>query len=556
MPRDIPLLDHCERRRKAMDRGRKSWEPDWRELSRYIYPSRGAFYTQPNQGNRGSQKTQNILDVTPVKARRTLTAGLMGGLTSPARAWFRLTVPDRDTAELATVREWFDDCADRMRMVFNGSNVYNILPLIYDEISVFGTGCAVMVFDREDVVRLIQLTIGEYWLATDYRGKVDTLCRRFMKTYSQIEAEWPKNGDATIAAKAKSSTECDSEIAIIHMIEPNLDYDSTRADFKGKKYRSVYYKDGASSGEIIHVSGFDEWNVLAPRWSVVGNDVWGRGPGHEALPDVKSLTVFTKRLHAAIDKHVNPPMGAHISLRGQPSSVLPGALNYFATNEKGAGMWPLMQTQPGSIEQVRIQIADTRRSIESIFFADMFLMISQMEGVQPRNTMEISVRKEEKMLMLGPVLEGLHDELLNPLIQWTFTMMEQHRLFKEPPEELHGYPLEVELISVLAQAQKAADLGAIERVAGFVGSLASTNPEILDKFDGDQAVDLYNEGLGGPTSIVVADDVVQKKRVARQQAQAQQTALASAGALAQGAKTMSETQTGAGRNALESVLGI
>lgn len=556
MPHDIALLEHCERRRKAMDRGRKSWEPDWRELTRYIHPGRGAFYIQPNQGNRGTQKNQNILDVTPIKARRTLTAGLMGGLTSPARPWFRLTVPDHETAELAAVRAWFDDCADRMRMVFNSSNLYNVLPLVYDEVAVFGTACAVMVFDREDVIRLIPMTIGEYWIASNYRGRVDTLCRRFMKSYRQINEEWPKHGDTAIETKAKSSTEGDSEIAIIHLIEPNKDYDASRADAKGKKYRSVYYKDGASAGEILHESGFDEWNVLAPRWSTVGNDVWGRGPGHEALPDVKSLTVFTKRLHNAIDKHVNPPMGAHISLRGQPSSVLPGALNFFATNEKGAGMWPLMQTQPGSIEQIRIQIADTRRSIESIFFADMFLMISQMEGVQPRNTMEISVRKEEKMLMLGPVLEGLHDELLNPLIQWTFTVMQQHNLFKEPPEELHGYPLEVELISVLAQAQKAADLGAIERVAGFVGSLASTNPEILDKFDGDQAVDLYNEGLGGPTSIVVADDVVQKKRAARAQQQAQQAALANAGTLAQGAKTMSETEVGAGRNALQAITGL
>lgn len=556
MPRNIALHEHCQRRIYGMHSHRLSWEGGWREIARFISPGRGAFREQPNMANRGLQKNQSVLDVTPIKARRTLTAGLMGGLTSPARPWFRLTVADRTTAELTAVRAWFDDCADRMRMVFNGSNLYNVLPLIYDEVGGFGTGCAIMVFDREDVIRLIPLTIGEYWLAIDYRGKVDTLGRRFMKTYAQIEKEWPNHGDATITAKAKSSTECDQQIALIHLIEPNGDYDKSRADAGGKKWRSVYYKDGATAGELIHVGGYDEWNVLSPRWSTVGNDAWGRGCGHEALPDTKSLMVFTKRLHNAIDKHVNPPMGAHISLRGQPSSVLPGAQNYFATNEKGAGMWPLYQTQPGSIEQVRIQIADTRRSIESIFFADLFLMISQMEGIQPRNTMEISVRKEEKMLMLGPVLEGLHDELLNPLIQWTFTTMQIHNLFKEPPEELQGYPLEVELISVLAQAQKAADLGAIERVAGFVGSLASTNPEILDKFDGDQAVDLYNEGLGGPTSIVVADDVVQKKRAQRAQQQAQQTALATAGALAQGAKTMSETEVGAGRSALQAITGL
>jgi hypothetical protein len=33
-------------------------------------------------------------------------------------------------------------------------------------------------------------------------------------------------------------------------------------------------------------------------------------------------------------------------------------------------------------------------------------MISQMDGVQPRNQLEIMARKEEKLMMLGPVLEA------------------------------------------------------------------------------------------------------------------------------------------------------
>ncbi|OYZ18816.1 MAG: hypothetical protein B7Y31_15150, partial [Novosphingobium sp. 16-62-11] len=35
-----------------------------------------------------------------------------------------------------------------------------------------------------------------------------------------------------------------------------------------------------------------------------------------------------------------------------------------------------------------------------------------------------------------------------------------------------GYPLDVELISILAQAQKAADLGSVERLWAFAGNIA------------------------------------------------------------------------------------
>ena len=94
---------------------------------------------------------------------------------------------------------------------------------------------------------------------------------------------------------------------------------------------------------------------------------------------MKSLQILKKREHNAVDKHVNPPMGAHVSLRGSASSVLPGAINYFTTQERGAGMWPLYQTAPGAIDAVERLVARTQGFIKSAFFADLFLMISDME---------------------------------------------------------------------------------------------------------------------------------------------------------------------------------
>ncbi len=557
MPTNATLREHCEARVKVLQRQRQSWEPAWRDLSRFIDPKRGQFFTQPNSGDRGRQNNGSILDPTALHAKRALVAGLMSGVTSPARPWFRLTVPDRRVAQLANVKAWFDDAAERMRMVFAAGNLYSALPIVYDELGQFGVGCAILEFDREDVIRLYTQSTGEYWLGIDGRGRVNTFARRFMKSYRQIEELWPNHGVEEISEKAKSDTEADTEIVLFHLIEPNTAYEKGRLDSAGKKFRSIVWREGSKRpGELVHRSGYNRFPVLAPRWAPIGNDAYSRSPGHDALPDVKSLQVFTKRLHNAVDKHVNPPMGAHISLRGTPSSVLPGATNYFTSAEKGSGMWPLYQTQPGSIEQVRAQIADSRQSIDRAFFADLFLMISQMEGVQPRNQLEISTRREEKMQMLGPVLENLHDDLLQPLVQQTFDIMFENRLFLEPPEELQGYPLDVELISILAQAQKAADLGSMERVFQFAGGLAGVRPDVLDKLDFDEAIDVYGDKLGAPSAIIVSDDQVAKMRQARAQQQAQEKAIATATVAADGAKTLSETDVGGGRNALQAVLGL
>lgn len=555
MPKNFELMEHCKARRGVLERQRQSWEPEWRDLSRFVNPHRGQFFRQPNQGDRGRQTNQSVLDPTAMFALRTMVAGFMGGLTSPARPWFRLTVPDKAVAQVADVRTWLDDCADRMRMVFNAGNTYQVLPILYEELGQFGSGAAIVEFDREDVVRLYQTSAGEYWLGIDARGKVDTFYRTFNYSHRQIVQRWGKEARPDSWAK-RNTADYDTEIRICHMLEPNRDYDSERLDSAGKPFRSVYWADGAVDGEYVALAGYSGWPVLSPRWKPIGNDAWSKGPGHDGLPDTKSLQVFTKRLHNGIDKHMNPPMGAHISLKGSPSSVLPGSINYFTTAEKGAGMWPLYQPEPASINEVRVQIADTRQTINKAFFADIFLMISDMEGVQPRNQLELQLRKEEKMLMLGPVLESLHDELLQPLISRTFDIMFKERLFLPPPREMQGLPLDIELISVLAQAQKAASLGSIERTFAFAGSIAGAKPEVLDKLDADAAIDRYAEDIGAPAGIIVSDEAVQKVRAARAQQQAQQQAIATGTAVAEGAKTLSETETGGGRNALQSILGI
>lgn len=553
--KDAALLEHCKDRAHVLKEKRLSWEPEWRDLSRFVNPNRGQLFNKSGeQRNRGVQKNQSVLDPTALFALRTFVAGFEGGVSSPARPWFRFTVPNQEVAGLAAVRLWLDICADRMATVFNSGNVYSVLPMIYEELAQFGVGAAILENDFEDVVRLYQMTAGEFWLAIDNRGAVDTLKRDFMYSHRQIVQHWGEDA-WPISTRKKGTNEYDHEIRIYHLLEPNVDFDADRLDAKGKKFRSCYWADGGNAGELIAVSGYSRWPVLAPRWKPLGNDAYSRGPGHDGLPDTKSLQVFTKRLHNTVDKHANPPMGAHVSLRGSANSVLPGAMNYFTTADKGSGMWPLYQTNPAAIDAVRNQIIDTRQTINRAFYADIFLMIDQMEGVQPRNQLEMHMRKEEKMMMLGPVLRSVHDELLQPLISGTFDRMFETRLFPPPPQELHGIPLNIELISVLAQAQKAAALGAIERTFAFAGSIAGARPDILDNLDADKALDIYADSVGAPAAIIVGDDQVKAIRAARAKQQADAQAAQRTQQLVEGAKTLSETEVGGGRNALQAVTG-
>jgi len=288
---------------------------------------------------------------------------------------------------------------------------------------------------------------------------------------------------------------------------------------------------------------------------VLADDPYGTGCGHAADSDVKSLQILGGRRHNAVDKHVNPPMAFPAELKNQASGTTPGFVNYFAGNLAEKVGRPLYQTNPAVIAPLRDLIMDERQIIEKCYFADLFLMISQMDGIQPRNQLEIIARREEKLMMLGPVLESLHGDLLKPLIGWAFAEMVRHGLFAPRPRELEGWPLEVELISMLAQAQGAARVQSIERSVGFVGSLVGAFPQAGDKLDVYDAIDKHADAIGTPAGVIRPTDDAEKIAAQRAQQAAAAQAMQTGSALAQGAKTLSEAQVG-DRNGLEAVMGV
>ena len=157
--------------------------------------------------------------------------------------------------------------------------------------------------------------------------------------------------------------------------------------------------------------------------------------------------------------------------------------------------------------------------------------------------------------MLGPVLERLHNELLNPMVDITFTHMIDQGVVPPPPEELQGMDLNVEFVSMLAQAQRAIGTNAVDRFVGNLGAIAQVKPDVLDKFDADTWVDAYSVMLGVDPNMIVADKQVAMIRNARAQAQAAQAQAAAMQQNSQTVKNMAQSPTGEA-NALTDVTNM
>ena len=125
---------HLDILKNQLDSERSSFISHWRDISDYILPRRSRFSI--TEANRGEKKNQKIIDSTATLAARTLRSGMMAGITSPARPWFRLTTPDPDLAEFGAVKKWLDDVQRIMATSYLKSNLYNILPVMYGDLGV------------------------------------------------------------------------------------------------------------------------------------------------------------------------------------------------------------------------------------------------------------------------------------------------------------------------------------------------------------------------------------------------------------------------------------
>lgn len=535
----------AESKRKRFDRRlaeltteRSSFIRHWQDLSDYILPRQARFTVTDR--NRGDRKNSKIIDNTATLAVRTLSSGMMSGITSPARPWFQLRTPDPALNEFTPVKLWLDLVKARMQEVFLRSNLYTTLPITYGDLGVFGTHAFAVLEDDEDVVRCYPFPVGSYAIGASHRGNVDSVYREYQMTVRQLVGQFGIDKVSTSVKNLYERGNGEAWIDVVHAVEPNDEYDERKAQSRYKRFRSVYYEKGAEGESLLRESGFDEFPVMAPRWSLTGEDIYGHSPGMDALGDIKALQLEQKRKMQAIDKMVNPPMVAPSALRNQRASLLPGDVTYVDTQSGQAGFAPAYEINP-RINELMLDINENQGRIRRAFFEDLFLMIAndQRSNITAR---EIQERHEEKLLMLGPVLERLNDELLDPLIDRTFNIMMRMDLLPPPPKELQGMDLSVEYISVMAQAMKLTGITGIERFVAFAGQVAQAKPDVLDKIDFDQTLDEYASMVGTPPSIVKDDDTVAKirKQRADQEAAMQQAAMAQQ--TAQTAKTLADTQ--------------
>lgn len=554
----VQLQRSCSLQLNAMKTARLSWQIHWAAVADMYLPRRYKWLVTPNLTNRGSPINSQIVDETGVVAARTLASGMMSGLTSPTRPWFRLGLHGLDEVPYGPTKLWLAEVERRMMLVFSQSNFYTSLATLYHDLGVFGSASALLYEDDVDIIRCFNPCLGEFYFGVDAALRVSTHGREFTWTIQQTVAQFGlENCSAQVQDRYKQGgAALSQEVLLGHVIEKNTELyaESVSLGYPVPKvfpWRECYYEVGKGDESYLSCKGFYEKPFLSARWDTVSNDPYGRSPGMDALPATRQLQIEQRRKAEAIDKIVRPPMNASVNMRNEPVSILPGAVNYVA-DLANSGFKPAYQIDP-RINEMTQDIAEVQARIKSVFFVDLFMMISELNTV--RTATEIDARREEKLVQLGPVIERFENEVLDPAIDRVFGIMARRGLLPPAPPEIAGAEINVQYVSMLAEAQRAAATASIERLMSFAGNLVGVFPQIVDNVDEDAAIDEYANLLNTTPKIIRATkDVMAIRAEKAKQQQAQQLAEVAPGT-AQAAKTLSETQVGGGQSALGMMMG-
>lgn len=513
------------RRREELRTLSSTWRAHWREIAKYLSPRRARF--EPIDYNRaGSKMNQGIVNNTGTRAKRILASGMMAGITSPARPWFRLRTREFALNQIKRVKMWLEEVERIILESFARSNIYNGLALVYDDLASYGTSALIIEEHPSDVMRAHVPPLGSYFLSVNESYKVNTFYRTTTMSVEQLVNRFGYENVSMTTQMAYDRKSFDERRETLQVIEPNDEIMHDVMDFRGMPWRSVWIETGVGAGKvapggpsgsgptnqvILGESGFNEWPVPAPRWAVTGEDAYGHSPGMEGLGDIRALQHMERRRAQALDKIVTPPMVGPALLQKTRVSLLSGDVTYANMPASGQRFEPAYLVDP-KIVLLENELRRHEDRINSTFFADLFLMLATSGLRQPITAREVEERHEEKMLQLGPVLERLQDELLDPLIDRAFGILMRRGMLPDPPEELQGEDARPEYISILAQAQKMLAIVGVERLTSFAMQMSEVWPEARDKIKPDRVIDEAAELLGSNPDLVRSDQEVEELR--------------------------------------------
>lgn len=548
----------------------------WLDAGRWAAPHRIKWMEAQGMAE-GMRNNAHIVDATHILALRSFVAGFLEGNTSASRPWVRFATSNEDLNDRPEVHQWLQRYTNRCMEVLSSSNFYYAAGQFYYDYGVFNTG-AHYIQERKIGPFYHTLIPGSYYLLNNGINEAVTMVREMSLTVKAIVEQYGrKDADGQIdwtnisdhVRRMYDQGNYTTQWTIVEVCTRNDDFDPTQA-VKGfnQPWLCVTYELGGTGGQNyqyatefsdlfadpkqaatwLQAYGSRRKPFIAGKSDSGANFEYGEtGPTLNALGLIKSLNKKAIAKDQAIEQMLRPPLQGPANLR---KSYITTAANSFVPVDatsyaqgKGAALRSIFEVNP-AIPALVNDVEDLRGQVNKLYFADYLLYLTQ--NPKTRTAEETKAVVQEQQLVIGPNLQSLNQTYNIPVIEH----IADYVLFDDPymkqfpiPAALQGQFLRPEFISVFAQAQRAADLPAINQYLDMVERVGQLQPAIWDKANLDKLADLYEDRLFLPVGLNRPQaEVDAKRQQAQAMAQRQQMLQETLPAVAKAAKDAGATQ--------------
>lgn len=521
--KSLPLGEALNQRYDALQADMGVLLSTLEDLATYIIPRRLTRILRTFDPE-GRKLHDRVFDSTAPKSNVNLASFIASTLTNQTIRWFSLIVDNETLSRDQEVRQWLDSVASKMFQAFNASNFNVEIQETYQDLGAFGTASLILEEKAKDEGEnfggfLFRTeAAGTYAISEGPDGRVDTVFRLLKMPATQVAQKF---GEENLSRDLKSILKMKpmEKVDILHAVFPrDLPQSVSFNSIKTKMpVASVYVE--RKTKNIVHQGGFREMPWFVVRWSKGSSEIWGRGPGHTAYPDIRSLNKAMELTFRAWGKVIDPPINVlDDAVIGRVSSI-PAALN-IVTDPQAIQPWQ----HGGNFEVNNVLLSDLRNSIKQAFFADQL----QLPDKTIITATEVERRLELMQQVLGPVVGRLEYELLSPMIDRAFNMLLRAEELPPMPAALANFVKQNQFVKIrvqyegtLARAQRAANLAAIQKFLNLAVPIAQIKPESLDRVDFDEMVTVIGRDTNIPATIMKTMAAVRRERRQRQ-AQLQQ----------------------------------
>lgn len=448
------------------------WDTLFQQCKDVVWPNSEDFTVtrQP-----GTYLVELCYDSTAPEANEQFANGMHAAVANPFEQWFGIELQDEvQLNKDRDVKGWLQKVTDLISNCYTNPKA-NHKQSLHEYF--LGTGCLGTASvcqewdDSIDSTCYSSVNLSNFWISEDDYGRIFRVFRRVQWTKRQAIERFGEDNLPPKLMDKNVKMDID-KWDFIHCVQPRKNYNPNGKGWKDMPYESKWLFVGgalfgggggqpASPSEpfICWEGGYSSLPYHVGRWSKISGQEYGRSPAMTALPDIRILNQMTKVTLRAGQKVVDPPILApHDSFMSQLDQT-PGAVNYYDSSlgmDKDAIRPLVTGANPQAGEEMMQPKKDT---VNKIFYTNLGNIPFKKER---QSVPEIQQQQDAILRNIAPLVGRQEAELLGPMIQRTFELLQRHGKIPPHPSKIQGKKLKIVYQSRAAQAIKAGKLGAIK----------------------------------------------------------------------------------------------